>query len=211
MSAESLLAPLLGLVPPEHGADEQVDWPAADEALGVRLPSDYKAFMSVYGAGGIGDLGILGPLPVEYLQWDPGNILDSAPAFRDLWDSEGGVPGIVADGSSVLPWGSGCNANELGWLMLDSDPEKWPVVVWRRQIRYGDTRWKLFDCGMVDFLARMMSAEFDECPLGDASLWGRTAPFVHWREAQRRWLAGLDPETGEPDPMIQDFLQWPAP
>ncbi|MFJ1558180.1 hypothetical protein [Streptomyces mirabilis] len=91
--------------------------------------------MSVYGAGGIGDLGILGPLPVEYLQWDPGNILDGAPAFRDLWDSEGGVPGTVADRSSVLPWGAGCHANEWGWLMLGPDPEKWPVVVWRRQIR----------------------------------------------------------------------------
>lgn len=91
VSAESLLGPLLGLVPSEHGADEQVDWHAAEEALGVCLPSDYKAFMSVYGAGGLGDLGILGPLPVEYSQWDPGNILDNAPEFRDLWDSEGGV------------------------------------------------------------------------------------------------------------------------
>jgi hypothetical protein len=43
------------------------------------------------------------------------------------------------------------------------------------------------------------------------ALWGVTAPFVHWREQQRRWLAGLDPETGDPDPYVQDFLQWPAP
>lgn len=211
MSAESSLKPLASLVSAEHGADEQVDWLAAEEALGAALPSDYKAFMSVYGAGGIGELGILGPLPVDFMQWDPGNILDSTPAFRDLWDREGGVPGIAADSGSVLPWGSGCNANELGWLMLDSDPDNWPVVAWRRQISYGDTRWKLFDCGMVDFLVKMMRAEFDECPLGDASLWGRTAPFVHWREEQRRWLAGLDPETGEPDPLVQAFLQWPAP
>jgi hypothetical protein len=105
----------------------------------------------------------------------------SKPSFQDLWDREGGVPGITADSSAVLPWGSGSNANELGW---------------RRQIRYGDSRWALFDCGMVDFLV---------------ALWGVTAPFVHWREQQRRWLAGLDPETGEPDPYVQDFLQWPAP
>ncbi|RSN99578.1 hypothetical protein DMH26_18015 [Streptomyces sp. WAC 05379] len=195
----------------EHGADEQVDWRTAEEALGIVLPNDYKAFMSVYGAGDIGELGILGPLPVAFLKWDPGNILDNTSAFRDLWEREDGVPGIAADSSSVLPWGSGCNANELGWLTLDSDPDNWPVVAWRRQISYGDTRWKLFDCGMVDFLVKMMQAEFDECPLGDASLWGKTAPFVHWREQQRRWLAGLDPETGEPDPLVKDFLQWPAP
>ncbi|GAA3540136.1 hypothetical protein GCM10022295_22800 [Streptomyces osmaniensis] len=103
------------------------------------------------------------------MKWDPGNILDSTPAFRDLWDREGGVPGYAADSSSVLPWVSGCNANELGWLMLDSDPDNWPVVAWRRRISYGNTRWKLFDCGMVDFLVKTMRAEFDECPLGDAS------------------------------------------
>ncbi|WP_458633783.1 SMI1/KNR4 family protein [Streptomyces sp. JNUCC 63] len=187
-----------------------MDWQAAEEALGVGLPSDYKAFMSVYGAGDIGELGILGPMPVEYVQWDPGNVLDSTPAFRDLWDKEGGVPGITAESSAVLPWGSGCNANELGWLMLDPDPDEWPVVAWRRQIHYGDSRWKLFDCGMVDFLVRMMCAELDQCPLGDASLRGGTAPFVHWREQQRRRLAGLGPETGEPDPVVQGFLQWPA-
>ncbi|WP_240529691.1 hypothetical protein [Streptomyces mangrovisoli] len=167
--------------------------------------------MSVYGAGGLGDLGILGPLPVEFLQWDPGSILDGLPEFRERWADEGGVPGVDAGGTSVMPWGSGCNANELGWLMRGDDPDDWPVVVWRRQISWGDSHWKLFECGMVDFLVRMMRAEFDDCPLGDASLWGRTAPFVHWREKQRRWLAGLNPETGEPDPVIQDFLQWPAP
>ncbi|MEU1412537.1 hypothetical protein [Streptomyces sp. NPDC005731] len=144
-----------------------MNWRAAEEALGAGLPSDYKAFMSVYGAGDIGELGILGPLPVDFLQWDPGNIPDSAPAFRALWDRDGGVPGIVADGGSALPWGSGCNANELGWLTLDSDPDSWPVVAWRRQISYGDTRWELFDCGMVDFLVKMMRAEFDECPLDE--------------------------------------------
>ncbi|MEE1753269.1 hypothetical protein [Streptomyces sp. SP18CS02] len=211
MSDQSSLQTLLSLVPPDHGADERVDWPTAEDTLGCRLPGDYKAFMAVYGAGAIGELGVLGPLPVDYPQWDPGSILKSAPAFRDLWTREGGLPGIAADGGPVLPWGSGCNANELGWLTLDPDPDRWPVVVWRRQISYGESSWALFDCGMVDFLARMMRAEFDECPLGDASLWGATAPFVHWREEQRRWQAGLDPETGLPDPLLRELLRRPAP
>lgn len=102
--------------------------------------------------------------------------------------------------ASVLPWGTGCNANEMGWLMTDADPDQWPVVAWRRHMSYGDSHWALFDCGMVQFLTRMMLAEFDECPLGDASLWGRPAPFVSWREQRRRLVAGLDPLTGEPDP-----------
>ena len=134
MSAESSLKPLLSIVSAEHGADEQVDWAVAEEALRIGLPNDYKAFMSVYGAGDIGDLGILGPLPVDYVQWDPGNIVDSVPPFRELWDREGGVPGIEADGSAVLPWGSGCNANELGWLTLDPNLTSGPL--WRGDGRF---------------------------------------------------------------------------
>ena len=89
--------------------------------------------------------------------------------------------------------------------MTDADPDKWPVVAWRRQITYGDSPWAIFDCGMVVFLTRMMLAEFDACPLGDASLWGRPAPFVSWREQRRRMVAGLDPLTGEPDPYAEMY------
>jgi hypothetical protein len=35
---------------------------------------------------------------------------------------EGGVPGIELGADRVLPWPSGCNANELGWLMTGPDP-----------------------------------------------------------------------------------------
>ncbi|GAA3048640.1 hypothetical protein GCM10020000_31220 [Streptomyces olivoverticillatus] len=45
-----------------------------------------------------------------------------------------------------------------------------------------------------------MLAEIDENPLSDDSLWGRVRPFVHWREQQRRYFAGLDTSTGEPCP-----------
>ncbi|GAA3540128.1 hypothetical protein GCM10022295_22790 [Streptomyces osmaniensis] len=55
MFAESSLKRLASLVSAEHGADEQVDWHTAEEALGTALPNDYKAFMSVYGAGDIGE------------------------------------------------------------------------------------------------------------------------------------------------------------
>ncbi|MCG6497680.1 hypothetical protein [Kitasatospora sp. A2-31] len=58
---------------------------------------------------------------------------------------------------------------------------------------------------MVKFLTRIMLAEFDECPPGDASVWGRPGAFVSWREQRRRLVAGLDPLTGEPDPYAEMF------
>lgn len=71
------------------------------------------------------------------------------------------------------------------------------MVVWRR---HGDPHWALFDCGMTDFLRRLMTAEFDACPLSDLSLSGRVGTFVHHEEQERRFHAGLDPVSGEPDP-----------
>ncbi|MFB7455588.1 MULTISPECIES: hypothetical protein [unclassified Streptomyces] len=59
---------------------------------------------------------------------------------------------------------------------------------------------------MVHFLLRVLRAEFDECPLGDLSLWGReSATFLNRREEQRLWKEGLDPWTGESDPFAGMF------
>ena len=193
---------LIRIMPPDHGADEEVDWDAVEVQLSTRLPADYRAFMATYGGGGIGDLGILVPLAVDYPQWNPGTIVDTTPELRELWEQDGGIPGTGLGADAVLAWGAGCNANLLGWLMTSSDPDQWPVVVWRR---HGDPYRALFECGMAEFLRRLMLAEFDECPLSDLSLWGHIPPFVHWREEQRRFLAGLDPTTGEPDPYADMF------
>ncbi|MEW1685743.1 hypothetical protein [Streptomyces sp. NPDC093594] len=98
---------------------------------------------------------------------------------------------LAAD--AVLPWGSGMNATEIPWLMNDPDPDKWPVVAWRRHHSWNVSPWA--DCGMVQFITRMMLGRFEARPLGDASLWNQTDTFVSWREQRRRLLAGLDPQT----------------
>ncbi|MEU9339464.1 hypothetical protein AB0D49_41060 [Streptomyces sp. NPDC048290] len=196
---------LLRIAPPEHRGEERIDWAAAEAALGTRLPSDYTSFMDTYGVGDIGELVILPPLPVDVPNLSDCHIGSMSEGLRWVWEKEGGVPGVSAGPEDVLPWGTGCNANEMAWLTTDADPDKWPVVTWRRQVSYGESRWAIFDCGMVKFLTRMMLAEFDECPLGDASLWGRPGAFVSWREQRRRLVAGLDPLTGEPDPYAEMF------
>jgi len=58
----------------------------------------------------------------------------------------------------------------------------------------------------VQFLVRVLRGDFDECPLGDLSLWGREpAVFLNRHEEDRMWKAGLDPWTGEPDPYAGMF------
>ncbi|MGQ5262661.1 SMI1/KNR4 family protein [Micromonospora sp. ZYX-F-536] len=197
---------LVRIMPPTHGADEEVDWDAAEAQLNVRLPADYRAFMAVYGGGSIGgELNILLPLPVDSV-WSGGTIAGETPNLRYQWEAEGGVAGIDRGADAVLAWGVGCsNGDLLGWLMTGSDPDRWPVVVYRRHHAWGESSLALVECGMVEFVRRLLLAEFAGCPLSDVSLWGRIQPFVHWREQDRRFLAGLDPNTGEPDPYAGMF------
>ncbi|MGW6055466.1 SMI1/KNR4 family protein [Streptomyces sp. NPDC055189] len=187
-------------LPSDWGADEQVDWAAAEAQLGASLPSDYRDFMAIYGGGCIDDLIVLPPLPTGN-GWGA-SIAGHAVGFHELWATEGGAPGVELGADRVLPWGSGGNANELGWLMAGPNPDQWPVIVWRR---HDDPRWALIDCGMAEFLRRLMAAEFDECPLSDLSLWGRVGTFVHHEEQERRFHAGLDPMAGEPNPYADMF------
>ncbi|WP_234323542.1 SMI1/KNR4 family protein [Streptomyces sp. NRRL F-2580] len=194
------VATLLDLVPPDFAGGERIDWDAAEAALGTKLPSDYKALLDTYGVGDIGELVILPPLPSDVRGYERCHVGSMTAGLRGLWDDDSGVPGVTLGADAVLPWGSGMNANEMAWLMNDPDPDKWPVVAWRRHHLWSESPWALFDCGMVQFITRMMLGQFEACPLGDASLWTQTDTFVSWREQRRRELAGLDPQTGEPNP-----------
>ncbi|MFD7448744.1 hypothetical protein [Kitasatospora sp. NPDC059827] len=61
------IAALAKILPPDLGTDEGIDWSAAETRWGTRLPRDYMAFMSVYGAGSFAEVCILMPLPKEYI------------------------------------------------------------------------------------------------------------------------------------------------
>ncbi len=195
MTMHREVAALMRIVPPPgEGHDERIDWAAAEADLGTPLPADYRDFMTAYGSGSIGELCILTPCRMATDAGYGVLMADFRQGFADLWDREGGVPGVTLGPDRVLPWGTGCNANELGWLMRGPDPDRWPVVVWRRHVSYGEDHWALFECGMAEFIRRLLLAEFDECPLSDLSLWGNVAPFVTYLEEDRSMR---DPVTGE--------------
>ncbi|MCZ4121671.1 SMI1/KNR4 family protein [Streptomyces sp. H39-S7] len=197
MASEADFQALMRIMPPHAGAGDVVDWAAVEQGWGFQFPVDYKRFMEVYGGGAIDNyLATISPEPFGLDAAFQGMISETRNA-RANWDRRPGGQGVVTASSSLVVWGVDASADLLCWVTDGADPDRWPVMVWNQD----DRQWTVFNCGMADFLLRMFRAEFDECPLGDLSLWGEADPqFLHTNEEKRLRAAGLDPWTGEPDP-----------
>ncbi|ULR50229.1 hypothetical protein [Streptomyces deccanensis] len=176
-------------MPADLGEDQEVDWAALRTAWGHGFPSDYMTFMSHYGAGAIDDsFSIL--VPNTPAGVEEGGMAGETRNAVDLWDV-GSVP--------LLAWGLTVAADIVCWKTEHEDPDRWPVVVWRRQ--KSSPRWAEYDRGMTGFLCGLFYREFDDCPLSDATLWGNLTPrFISGGHEQRLLDEGLNPWTGEPDP-----------
>ncbi|MFJ3792666.1 SMI1/KNR4 family protein [Kitasatospora sp. NPDC090091] len=188
----------------ENGCGEEIDWPTVEAELGRRLPADYKAFMAVYGGGGIdAEASILVPTaPGEVGFADPGTIPVETANVRYVWEREGGRAVLDVDPLDLLAWGVTAGPDILCWLTSDSDPDCWPVVVCRRS----DPIFQVHRFGMVEFLRCLCLREFETWPLYlSANFLGAPPRYVHWRLEQMRWQSGLDPLTGEPAPGRNSF------
>ena len=187
---------LVSLMPPHGGAGDSGDWTAVEAGWGKAFPSDYKKFISIYGMGDIEDcIAILCPdelLPYEAPK--PGMFEETENA-RGILEEFGTSGASIESPAEIIAWGGDPVADMLCWLCRGDNPDEWPTLVWNR----GRDEWVVYECGMVEFLFKVLSAEFDECPLGITDAWGCDSPsFVHWRLQRARQLAGLDPWTGAP-------------
>ncbi|GAA3048632.1 hypothetical protein GCM10020000_31210 [Streptomyces olivoverticillatus] len=99
---------LARILPTEFGRDEELDWGAVEVELGMRLPSDYRAFMGLYGCGAIYELGILRPVlyKKQRVQWIA-TFADETPTMQEMWDMDRGgeVVGSPLTAEAVLAWG----------------------------------------------------------------------------------------------------------
>ncbi|MFF8860580.1 SMI1/KNR4 family protein [Streptomyces sp. NPDC015139] len=202
------MAALERLMPPEHGQDEEIDWGAVESVWGTRFPADYMAFMARYGTGSInGDAGVFSPLPFQGRRWVDDSMKEETANARHIWKMEGGREALDVHPEHLLAWGVTAGADILCWLTTGNDPDRWPVVVCGRHTR---SRFTAYPFGMAEFLCRLFEDRFEDfadgCPVSSI-FWEKGTPnsFVHSKEAERRWLAGLDPDTGEPDPYADMF------
>ncbi|MFD5244938.1 SMI1/KNR4 family protein [Amycolatopsis sp. NPDC058340] len=147
---------LIRLIPPPEDPVADGDWQAAEKALGLVLPGEFKALAARYGAGSFDDISLLGP---DDLVETARDLLGAAGAFRDefpeavpfaLWPEPGGV----------LEWARTGNGDSLCWLTGD-EPGDWTTVVWNP--RAGAERHAL---GAVAFLCAYFGGRLDVPLLG---------------------------------------------
>ncbi|MFI9162837.1 hypothetical protein [Kitasatospora aureofaciens] len=162
----------------------RVPWDKAVKVAGIEFPADYREFIEIFGAGEIrGDLGILDPLP------RPGGVAgadgmarmvrrtveDIGPQFRAMReDSFDLCPyRIYPEDGGLLVWAGNYNGDFCFWLTDGGDPNRWPVVVWRRG-SFPDA-WSRYDMGMAEFLLLVISGENRE--LADLAFQDSSAPI----------------------------------
>ncbi|MEV7794331.1 SMI1/KNR4 family protein [Streptomyces sp. NPDC087512] len=166
------LAGLMRLLPPSPGAGATVDWDAVQKAWELVFPSDFKGFLARYGRGLSDlDLSVLVPSTVTPETCDEPGAPRGGMGFitadtRATWvDTE--PTGIVAAAEDLVTWGAAGSADLYCWLTQGA-PEDWPVVLFS----HGDDVWTRFDCGMTEFLRRVLSADGRVEAMKDSVLWG---------------------------------------
>ncbi|MFJ8013743.1 SMI1/KNR4 family protein [Streptomyces sp. NPDC096339] len=179
---------LLTVMPPRAGAGSQVDWDVMDRAWGFSFPSDYKAFVEHYGAGVIENFVSVFEPALERSGQPTGPMAEESSVAEELWEELQGIPGVEAQADRISAWAADGTGDLLCWLRAGDDPDQWPVLVYER----GKDAFRLYPCGMTEFLVRVFQAQFPEHPLSGTPLWGAAAPrfLTH---AQKRQITGQDP------------------
>ncbi|MGW2939947.1 SMI1/KNR4 family protein [Streptomyces sp. NPDC001156] len=182
---------LTRMEPPASGGDT-VDWDAVRRASGLVLPADYHDFVARYGGGGMDDFLCVFTPPVEDSMY--GTLLEGVPVmdeyaamYSEAW------PGAPVGG--LLRWGSTSTADDVFWRCGSQDPEQWTTVVSRRQHGYRESPWLEFDCGMAEFLLRLVRGELPN-PFGQKDFPDPDPEYLGWREEDEGGFDGAWGESG---------------
>ncbi|MFE3515869.1 SMI1/KNR4 family protein [Streptomyces sp. NPDC059166] len=149
---DDALARITGRVrPPAVPVDGSGDWGASEEAIGTRLPEDYKRLVETYGRGDFwGALCLRTPFGEDNPVRLAANLLDDYGPLRDDFPEDYPYP-LFPEPGGLLAWAVTESAAHVCWL-TEGAPEAWPVVIWSR-----DDDYERFDCGAADFLDRLTS------------------------------------------------------
>src|SRR5437763_524789 len=135
------------LVPPPaapNGADG--DWAACERELQLRLPEDYKEFISTYGSGTLCRLFEISSPFSSPLLWKTGV------RWAGIYDCFGEIPRVLPYPRypavpGLLPWATYGDVNVLSWYTA-GETHEWRVVYDERH----DGFFEVPDLGFAEFL-----------------------------------------------------------
>ena len=124
---------LVALMPPPHRAAEppRVEhWDHVERHFGVRLPSDFKEFVTRYGSGAIDNfLGLLNPAAGRGLRMDR-RADDMLAGLRLVRTVEELPNPVYPEAGGLLPWAETSNGDVLYWVVDPPDnPDRWPILI----------------------------------------------------------------------------------
>ncbi|MGW1003125.1 hypothetical protein [Streptomyces sp. NPDC002520] len=171
MSARADVDALLRLMPPPRDDGTSVDWEGMALSWGRPFPPDYQRFIEEYGAGTVqGFLVVDAPqakVPLEEAGLD--GMVQETLTVEGAWELADKSPVLEGTSPRLINWGVDSAADMMCWDASGEDPAAWPVLVFNR----GDDLFSRYDCGMVEFLTRLLRGEFPKSPLEDVDLFGR--------------------------------------
>ncbi|MFJ9344791.1 SMI1/KNR4 family protein [Streptomyces sp. NPDC101733] len=155
----------------------------AERRLGIRLPSDYIAFIETYGAGEVGEdsMGI----PQPYNESEGSDLVSMAELF---WEQ---APAAFTrylpagmDPRKLIRWGFTSDCLHLFWVITSDDSNEWPVA----DLQEDGGPFTVHNSGFAAFLKHHRTKASDEA--------GEPVQFIHWREYDRLMERGINPAAG---------------
>ncbi|ARU54294.1 hypothetical protein OLMES_0187 [Oleiphilus messinensis] len=154
------------LNPPLDPLETDTDWDPVENQLGIKLPQDYKDFITSYGTGSVDSfLWIFNPFSKNQNI----NLFKCLETYREVFEyldkntSEIAIFSLFPAARGLLPFAATDNGDVLFWL-VDGDPENWSIVINdARQDEY-----EKFDVSLVAFLTDILSNKLksDVLPVG---------------------------------------------
>jgi len=136
-------------------APDAAGWVAVEARLGVRLPTDYKRFVSAYGSGSFDDfrlqvLNFAAPEDWESVTSDYQPLLDEWVEMEML---PPGTP-VFPQSGGALTWGTNGFGDTLVW-MTEGEPDSWPTVAYPSEFEDGVR----FDLPATDLVASFLNGQ----------------------------------------------------
>ncbi|HTJ67424.1 MAG TPA: SMI1/KNR4 family protein [Actinospica sp.] len=152
------ISDLTAVVPPPAAEQQSqaVDWDAVEQAIGVRLPDDYKDVVALYGDGCFGDFIHLyqpdSPNPDHDLAHRQRIDLEALRSIQEDFPED--VPYRLSEPAELLPAGLTDNGDVIYWHLHDpNNPDGWTLAISDSR----DPEWSTFTGGITQFLAEVLT------------------------------------------------------